>query len=259
MRVPQRPNRWRTALRRVGRAGFYLLAGVAIVVAVSWGLAVWQGATWQDSAARMRGVRARDPGAGEGTGWLTVDRSSKAGAVFFEAFALPGGGSVASRLPGAPPDSTPEEVVPKWVRSRVIPWTAGRWLPTHPSGHAYIDARGWPMLALWCDYELVRPAAGGVAMHARGGIELTGLKRVKGSSFGAVYPVALPLRPRWLGLLVNSLIYGAAVGVIPIGVSAIKHRLRRRAGLCERCGDDLRGLPDAKGRGVCPECGSISD
>lgn len=240
-------------------AAICLLAGFAMTVVVAWGLAIWQGATWQDGAARMRGVRARNPGAGEGTGWLTVDRSSTTGAVFFEAFALPGGGSVASRPPGASPDSLPEDVVPRWARSHVLRWTRGHWPPTYPTGHAYIDARGWPMLALWCDYELVRPATGGFAMHAHGGVELTGLKRVKGSSFGAVYPVALPLRPRWVGLLANSLLYGAAVGVVAFGASAIRLRLRRQAGLCERCGYDLRGSFDGQGRSVCPECGSSSD
>ncbi len=253
-----RPTATRSAgIRPLRRAAISLLAGFALTVAVSWGLSLWQDVSYTNNAMRTRGVRALDPAAGEGTGSLTVERFAATGAVFFETSVMPGGASVSTfaglATPAAGPDPTPEQVVPEWIRPCVIPWTNGGWPPDDPVNYAYVDATGWPMLALWCSYTLERPTPGTLTARAKGAISLPGKIRAKGSWFGGGYPPSLPLRPRWSGLLVNSLFYAALVGALVFGIPVARRLMRRRAGRCERCGYDLRGTP----RGMaCPECGT---
>ncbi|MFN7020959.1 MAG: hypothetical protein ACK4WH_06480 [Phycisphaerales bacterium] len=66
-----------------------------------------------------------------------------------------------------------------------------------------IDVRGWPMGALWCGYTIEVNEKIRVYAAVRGGIEVPGLRRKKGAWSGD-YPAALPLRPVWAGLVVNS-------------------------------------------------------
>lgn len=236
----------------------WLLAGLAATVATSWGLALWQDVYWEHGALYTRGVRARNPDGGEGSGWLTVERFTRTGAAFFQTCAFAGDGSVSMGLGPAQsePDPTPEQVVPDWLCSQLIPWSPGRWPPTDPVGYvyAYVDARGWPMLALWCTYDLERPTTGTIAARARGAIPLPGKIVPKGSWFGGGYPPSLPLRPRWTGLLVNSLLFGAALWGLNLGAGAARRALRRRRGRCTRCGYDLSGMPRGS---ACSECGYL--
>ncbi len=239
------------------RAALCLLAGFAITIAVSWALSLWQDVSYQNNDMRTRGVRALDPAAGEGTGSLNVSRFSATGAVFFETHVMSGdaitNASTFLATPDAPPEPTPEEIVPTWLQPHVIPWTNGHWPPDDPANYAYIDATGWPMLALWCSYELERPAPGTLIARAQGAISLPGKIRSKGSWYGGGYPPSLPLRPRWSGLLLNSLFYSAFVALPVFGIPAARRSLRRRAGRCQQCGYDLRATQPAR---PCPECGS---
>lgn len=232
-----------------------LVAGLAATIATAWGLALWKEVSWEHGA-RTRGARALDPAAGEGTGWLTVERFSGTGAAFFETNVLTGGGGSFSTAIGPPrgPDPLPEEVVPAWIRPSVIPWAAsGSWPPASPVNHVLLDTRGWPMLALSCTYEIERPVSGGLHAKAHGAITLPGKIVPKGSWFGGGYPPSLPLRPRWTGLLVNALFFGTLLAVPILAHGAGRRALRRRRGRCPRCGYDLSGTPAATG---CPECGA---
>ena len=63
--------------------------------------------------------------------------------------------------------------------------------------------------------------------------------------------IVRPLRPQPFGFLVNSLLYAAALWLLVCGPREVRRRLRKRRGLCVRCGYDLRGNFSAG----CPECG----
>lgn len=62
---------------------------------------------------------------------------------------------------------------------------------------------------------------------------------------------ALPLRPIWLGFLLDMLFYAVIWVCVFFALRATRQTLRTRRGLCPMCGYDLRGDFDAG----CPECG----
>lgn len=66
----------------------------------------------------------------------------------------------------------------------------------------------------------------------------------------------LPLRPVWLPLLGNAIVFGAPIValflLVQLGVHSLFARLRGRIGRCPSCGYERAGLP-AGAR--CPECG----
>lgn len=61
---------------------------------------------------------------------------------------------------------------------------------------------------------------------------------------------ALPYRPMWAGLIVNTLFYAVALGLLFVIPNALRRRLRRRRGQCEACGYPIGTSP------VCTECGA---
>jgi hypothetical protein len=167
----------------------------------------------------------------------------------------------------------PADLVPHW---------SGLEQPTHAmqSGQINreerrIDARGWPLLALYSetlvppaqspgnatapgaksiesliDLELVTPP-GGSAYPMRSGLGGTSaITTPKGAA-----PVPVPFRPIWLGLFGDTVLY-AAVWFVLWAVLVIPRRFVRevarfRRGTCIQCGYDL-GYDFMSG---CPECG----
>ena len=64
-------------------------------------------------------------------------------------------------------------------------------------------------------------------------------------------PRVIPLRPLWIGLLVDTALYACIVFGFVESVRLAIRALRTRPGHCRRCRYDLRGLS-----GKCPECGA---
>lgn len=69
------------------------------------------------------------------------------------------------------------------------------------------------------------------------------------TTFPNSMPTVFPLIPIGLGLLLNTATYGALVGAFFMFVSSCRRRVRRKRGLCVRCGYLVAGVA------VCPECG----
>jgi hypothetical protein len=118
-----------------------------------------------------------------------------------------------------------------------------------------VDARGWPMLATWCEWreassgsDPLGPVAGGVGIAP--------------SPPGLAYPWtarAIPLRPIWSGFGANTLFYAGTWwvaiwgwGAARWGWVAARRRIRLGRELCAHCAYNLRGLPLGS---LCPECG----
>ncbi len=116
----------------------------------------------------------------------------------------------------------------------------------------YDDARGWPLAALWCRWDAGLVPGGpedGKLLH--GGIELEPVKPQRQGTRNADDQRALPLRPIWRGLAVDSLLYALIWFILVGGVGFVRREIRRVQGRCIKCGYDLRGAEHE----VCPECG----
>lgn len=118
------------------------------------------------------------------------------------------------------------------------------------------DARGWPALALWCsivETQAPNPADPTVTeprILPRGGIALYSTREPRWWRSGAIR--ALPLRPIWTGLALDSLAFGAAWLAALWGAATARSAIRRSRGRCGACGYDLHTSESA----VCPECGT---
>lgn len=63
----------------------------------------------------------------------------------------------------------------------------------------------------------------------------------------------LPIKPVWTGLLLDAVLYGAALFALSAAPGAFVRARRRRRGLCLKCAYELKGLS------VCPECGRADE
>ena len=70
------------------------------------------------------------------------------------------------------------------------------------------------------------------------------------SSF-VIWSHHLPTEPIF-GFFVNTTIYSMVLS-LPLGLFAIRRRLRSRRGKCAHCGYDLKGVTGNS----CPECGTV--
>lgn len=128
-----------------------------------------------------------------------------------------------------------------------------------------LDA-GWPLPALrwtrWRHAEnsmLIEDRAIGVGPllhHAVGNTTRAGMS--SWGWFAGEVPRRLPLAPVWSGFLADALIFAGVLLAVLAGPAILWHNRRRirrrRRGLCEACGYDLRGLA-----APCPECGAGRD
>ncbi|MCC6323127.1 MAG: hypothetical protein IT438_17015 [Phycisphaerales bacterium] len=232
----------------------HTMAAVAITIAITWTLALARPVSDNlvSSVVRIVSFRPRSPARGEGTGWLTITRFSVPGAWFAESYVQPAEGEGSTPEEPTPGAVTPEQIVPVWAFRQLTPHRPEDWPTDDSTWTAMIDARGWPLPALWCGYTYETDANFRVLAAPHGAIEVGGWKTRKGAWSGA-YPVALPLRPWWPGLLANSAITAGALVVLVHGPRRIRRWRRRSAGLCTTCGYDLSAIAHAA---PCPECGA---
>ena len=107
-------------------------------------------------------------------------------------------------------------------------------------------AAGWPMVALWMEYEESPNGAG--PLTDRWALRLPMSKRHGPSS---LRKPTIPLRPLWPGFGIDTLFYGAIWFGVFFAPGSAKRFIRAKRGRCPRCGYDLRGQLAAG----CPECG----
>lgn len=130
-----------------------------------------------------------------------------------------------------------------------------------------VEARGWPMLAMWSEVAASRaPGGGGAAAvpSGRGSSAkfITGgiaLGRTGSTKLPPLAPVSgrasLPVRPIWRGFLINSAFYAVVLFLLHWALTVprrfVREVSRLRRGCCVACGYDL-GFDFVPG---CPECG----
>jgi hypothetical protein len=223
----------------------WLIAGAMMTVAVAWACALWAPAREFDRASASNGSRH------EG------HFSAQAG----------DSGLMWDELEGRVPTTWPRPTAPHvWWQLvelrgpglRVLALNVSRSTPgafvVGPDHLAQEYQAGWPMTAFSGDRlhadglrvlrappQLAGALAAPAWLHPRGAIGylLDGERMV-------------PLRPLWMGLGVNAVLYGAALWCVARAGRGVRAWDRRRRGACGGCGYDLRGIAST----LCPECGT---
>ncbi len=110
----------------------------------------------------------------------------------------------------------------------------------------YQEATGWPFRAVLASRNSATTITeqGDESVDTNRGFLIT--------SFGKSGEPAVPLIPLWPGFLLNALIWGSPVLLIP-AARGLRRARRRRRGLCPRCAYDLKTGSLAS----CPECGPL--
>lgn len=221
-------------MRRAGLVIGCLLLGVSMSVAIAWGL----------SAAYDRQLL---------TSWrFDYERNNTPGEVI-EAFdfglPLPDDYPRATWLRRS--ESLGREVYSAmgsegWVPGRVMP--GGRPETSQRAWWGELERFGWPMPALerrsWMAYVI----QGRTSTPA--GTLASPLSPLDAGLAPGPGGKGLPVRPGWLGLGVNTLVFGGACWLLITGAGAARRWRRRRRGRCAACGYDLGDLE------TCPECGA---
>ena len=220
--------------RRLTKLVVLLLVGAVATLGISWFLAagsisrqwsrfaergysnIGEGGFWKIYRRDWFGrVRLRSRWAFEWTGSLTIDLS----------------------LPAS------SDLTPEWAMTvkHVLPGEINR-------ASVIAEATGWPLLAMRSHYEL-----GAARLNASGNYE-SPVRAPRGiliSNGSDVERRILPLRPIWPGFAINTVFYAAILWLLTLGPFTARRMIRRKRGLCIKCGYDLR----ATSGGSCPECG----
>ncbi len=222
------------------RVVLFLLLGAIVNVAVAWGcaLSVDLGVyTAVRFGARTVAAFHRDLRETDFDGWKLMRRAAPGGrvvAVVPEKASAPRG--------SANPDDVPADAASAYRRlckytDRPVNWPPGSW-------KSLVDqSRGWPMLAMCCQYEYNSYIPG--TTFVVNGIEIDDGQTVIGEA------IVLPLRPIWPGFAINTILYAAALWTLTLGPFTARRAIRRKRGWCLKCGYDLRGEFSAG----CSECG----
>ncbi len=208
----------------------FFAAGVVVSVAVAWGVEL------------VRAYRAIGATASEMAEWMYVlDENGQQGRQSVGVIRAFGreewtaDRAVLLAPEGGGAEMEPVGAAPRWF---VLP------RPGRGNG-ASVRAYGWPLRCMTARMERwteeISPQNFAMKIVWRGAWRIELPKKD--------LPAALPLRPIWGGLLVDSMLFGALIGS-PWWVASVVRRRRRKKGLCVWCGYDVKGL-----RGKCPECG----
>jgi len=125
----------------------------------------------------------------------------------------------------------------------------------HQPSYSYSEFyAGWPALSLryqrWTRTTRSGPNPGAVDRSR-------GLPAISDSLKPYIGRHELPCSPLWTGVMVNSALYGACLGLIVLGLRSgnrcLRRLLRRWRNRCASCAYDLRGTEHER----CPECGEV--
>ncbi len=206
--------------RRLITIILFLLIGAVVNVAVAWGCALWVSPRYEDE---QRSADRRNVGNIRPLRRSEVRRVDRVGATLIVSRRY----RHSDEWPET--DDAPSLLMPDWANLPLEP---------HFALHSILevlvfDARGWPLISLWCKREVLDSRDQLTAVE--GGIE-TGLPEFQhGSILGGFRP-ALPLRPIWRNFAVNTLFYTLILWLPTRGPFVLRRVIRRRRGRCPGCG-----------------------
>ena len=130
--------------------------------------------------------------------------------------------------------------IPAWSRFTVLPTT--RMIVREASG-------GWPLRSLYWVQSYDNSTAIATNQHVY-------VIREKpwttwSSTRTQLDGIYLPVGPIWSGFVLNTLFYAMFLWLLVPGPFVLRRYIRRKRGLCVKCGYDLRGAEHE----ACPECG----
>ena len=249
--------------RRLFKLVVFLLLGTIVNVAVAWGCAYWivpyngqvlpaQNGIVQiwfavgDSLPRRIFKELRQPGASTLVWW---DERSEPISVEHKDYLV---FSMRNIFKQASP--------PLWSEVGPTP-VASQQIETWWGPPIVECARGWPCLALANRIDLQwNPTTRKYSINKVGSgipIETHHWPPQKPGRDWYTGPIPqraiLPYRPIWPGFAINTIFYAAILWLLTLGPFTARRMIRRKRGLCLKCGYDLRGT--SGGGGVCPECG----
>lgn len=222
------PYNARMTSRAVQFGAVYVIAGVIISIAVAWGCALWEKGPpeWEKT---LHSVNERSGG------FIRTARGTSVVEV------------VSPEHLQANIDH-PSVTVRRGPQSWSIAQAVGYVERATPQGasRGCVFAYGWPFRCVWArftrdqfrDYVL---ADGDWAI-------VVGERNYWPPKVQKV----LAVRPLWLGLAVNALLYGTLIALLSGTFVFLRRRRRSRSGLCATCGYDISGATHAN----CPECGA---
>ncbi len=140
---------------------------------------------------------------------------------------------------GLDEDTRPPHTAHNWGRGVTV-WFADRSRPIEHQDNKYLFLfeAGWPLRGVHG-----RMWGAGSSHGLRGVIRAPWTISRKGSTR------ALPLIPIWPGFIANSLFYAVVLWLLIPGPFALRRLIRRRRGLCPKCGYPMGEAA------VCSECG----
>jgi len=123
-------------------------------------------------------------------------------------------------------------------------WEGRRLDGAGPPGVGVLRIRsGWPLESMECSRWLVEPfLPREVVKHAIS---------IPGPPYSVGQENHLPLRPLLPGFAINTIFYAVILWILWSSPFTARGMIRRKRGLCIKCGYDLRGAEHA----ACPECG----
>jgi hypothetical protein len=200
-------------------AVFCLLAGFAVQTLIAWGCSVYSPLTYHSGVIPDPKIV---PGTRSEAGFRYPDDWTARSQTIDRGF-------------GRVREFTSEQV---WMGSRPgLMENAGRQAAYQGFGG------GWPMISMV-----------GADYISRGIEAFAPPKLVAGPAWlgTRVRQTMLPVWPLWPGAAVNTLVFGVPLWLGWAGLRRCRMALRRKKGLCLRCGYPVRGLD------ACPECGTVA-
>ena len=213
----------------------FLLLGAIVNVAVAWGLSYWIEGRAIDSRVSIGGVFTQSKD------WMSFTHNRAVGlaqilwSAGFDIPSLrerritkmpPSWSSVLNMDRFHRPPESPQETFPFWAeQASGLPFLSMSWSLQDSYSNVF-DSHDFTRTAL--RFPDVTPRW-----------------------FGRSEIRALPLLPIWSGFLFNTCFYTGLLWACFIGPFAIRRKIRRKRGLCLKCGYDLQGVDHTH----CPECG----